>query len=128
MNKIKKYKNKKAIGFVDFGIKILIAVVIGSLTLGGLYVLANDNIMPTVKNKIESLFDYSENNGLSIQAPVAGDINNDGVVNDDDMNILKGELLNPTGNYADSLLDVNGDGVVDVRDTIRLKKIIAEQS
>ena len=34
--------------FVDSGVKILIAVVIGALLLGGLYALFGDTIMPTV--------------------------------------------------------------------------------
>lgn len=37
--------NNKAEGFVDSGIKILIAVVIGALLLSGLYVLFGDTIL-----------------------------------------------------------------------------------
>ena len=51
--------NKKAEGYVDSGVKILIAVVIGALLLGGLYTLFNSTILPTVTNKITSLFSYS---------------------------------------------------------------------
>lgn len=51
--------NKKAEGYVDSGVKILIAVVIGALLLAGLYTLFNSTIMPTVTNKITSLFSYS---------------------------------------------------------------------
>ena len=36
---------KKAEGYVDSGVKILIAVVIGALLLAGLYVLFNTTIM-----------------------------------------------------------------------------------
>ena len=46
-------------GYVDSGVKILIAVVIGTLLLAGLYTLFNTNIMPTVTSKITSLFSYS---------------------------------------------------------------------
>ena len=84
MDKLKKLKNKKAIGFVDFGVKILIAVVIGALTLGGFYALAKDNVLPTAKSKIESLFDYSQTNELEIQAPIKGDFNNDGIIDNAD--------------------------------------------
>ncbi len=49
---------KKAEGYVDSGVKILIAVVIGALLLGGLYALFNTTIMPTVTNKITELFSY----------------------------------------------------------------------
>ena len=128
MNKLKKLMNKKAIGFVDFGVKVLIAVVIGALTLGGFYALAKENVLPTAKSKIESLFDYSGNDGLNIQQPLTGDLNNDGVVNNDDMTILKSELLNTTGNYDPAALDINGDGVFDVVDLVRMKKIISQQS
>ena len=44
--------------FVDSGIKILIAVVIGALLLGGLYALFGDTIMPTVTEKVKSMVDF----------------------------------------------------------------------
>lgn len=44
--------------FVDSGIKILIAVVIGALLLGGLYALFGDTIMPTVTEKVEEMFNF----------------------------------------------------------------------
>ena len=50
---------KKAEGYVDSGVKILIAVVIGALLLAGLYALFNTTIMPTVTSKIVALFGYS---------------------------------------------------------------------
>ena len=53
--------NKKAEGYVDSGVKILIAVVIGALLLAGLYALFNSTIMPTVTTKIQNLFNYSGN-------------------------------------------------------------------
>lgn len=51
--------NKRAEGYVDSGVKILIAVVIGALLLAGLYTLFNSTIMPTVTQKITGLFNYS---------------------------------------------------------------------
>ena len=48
----------KAEGYVDSGVKILIAVVIGALLLSGLYTLFNSTIMPTVTQKITDLFNY----------------------------------------------------------------------
>ena len=51
--------SRKAEGYVDSGVKILIAVVIGALLLGGLYLLFNGTIMPTVTTKITSLFNYA---------------------------------------------------------------------
>ena len=50
--------NVKAEGYVDSGVKILIAVVIGALLLAGLYSLFNDTIMPTVVERVEDFFDY----------------------------------------------------------------------
>lgn len=49
----------KAEAYVDTGVKILIAVVIGALLLAGLYALFNTTIMPTVTEKVEGLFDYN---------------------------------------------------------------------
>ena len=50
--------NQKAEGYVDSGVKILIAVVIGALLLTGLYALFNTTIMPSVTTKIQELFNY----------------------------------------------------------------------
>ena len=46
-------------GYVDSGVKILIAVVIGALLLSGLYALYNTTIMPTVTSKITELFNFA---------------------------------------------------------------------
>ena len=51
--------NTRAEGYVDSGVKILIAVVIGALLLAGLYALFNTTIMPTVTNKVRALFNYN---------------------------------------------------------------------
>ena len=53
-----KVANCKAEGYVDSGVKILIAVVIGALLLAGLYALFNTTIMPTVTTKVQDLFNY----------------------------------------------------------------------
>lgn len=46
-------------GFVDTAVKVLMAVVIGALVLAGLYALFGDTILPTLQEKIEGMFDYS---------------------------------------------------------------------
>ena len=45
--------------YVDTGVKILIAVVIGALLLGGLYALFNSTIMPNVESKVNEIFNYA---------------------------------------------------------------------
>ena len=52
-------RQKKAEGYVDSGVKILIAVVIGALLLAGLYALFNTTVMPTVTTKVTELFNYA---------------------------------------------------------------------
>ena len=52
-------ENVKAEGYVDSGVKILIAVVIGALLLAGLYTLFNSTIMPAVTQKIQDLFNFN---------------------------------------------------------------------
>ena len=52
-------KSNKAEAYVDTGVKILIAVVVGALLLAGLYALFGDTIMPTVTEKVEELFNYA---------------------------------------------------------------------
>ena len=51
-------QEKRGENFVDSGIKILIAVVIGALLLGGLYALFGNTIMPTVTEKVEDMFNF----------------------------------------------------------------------
>ena len=45
--------------YVDTGVKILIAVVIGALLLTLLYALFNDVIGPTVGDRVYRLFEYA---------------------------------------------------------------------
>ncbi len=58
------------------------------------------------------------------EEPVAGDITEDGVVNAEDLTDLRTKLLTTDAQY-DALYDVNGDGVVSVKDLVKLKKICA---
>ena len=51
--------NARAEGYVDSGVKILIAVVIGALLLAGLYALFNTTIIPTLTEKISGMFNYA---------------------------------------------------------------------
>lgn len=51
--------NERGENYVDSGVKILIAVVLGALLLAGLYALFNDTIMPTLVQRIEEMFDYA---------------------------------------------------------------------
>lgn len=45
--------------YVDTGVKILIAVVIGALLLAGLYTLFGDVVMPTLTRRITEIFNYA---------------------------------------------------------------------
>ena len=51
-------ENVKAEGYVDTGVKIIIAVVVGAVILGGLYALFKTTILPTMETKISGMFDY----------------------------------------------------------------------
>lgn len=51
--------NNKAEGFVDTAVKILIAVVIGALLLGGLYLLFSGTILPELTRRIQEMFNYN---------------------------------------------------------------------
>ena len=44
--------------YVDTGVKIIIAVVIGGVVLAGLYTLFNTTIFDTLRTKITTLFSY----------------------------------------------------------------------
>ena len=45
--------------FIDSAIKILMAVVIGSLLLAGLYALFSENVLPTLSRRITEMFNYA---------------------------------------------------------------------
>lgn len=45
--------------YVDVGVRILIAVVIGALLLAGLYALFGDVVMPTLEQRITEMFNYA---------------------------------------------------------------------
>ena len=51
--------SKKAEGYVDTGVKIIIGVVIGGVILAGLYALFNTTIIPTLTETIGNMFNYS---------------------------------------------------------------------
>ncbi|WP_330375417.1 DUF6133 family protein [Inediibacterium massiliense] len=50
--------NNRGENYVDSAVKILIAVVLGGLLLAGLYALFGDVVMPTLKSKIQEMFNY----------------------------------------------------------------------
>ena len=50
--------NKNGSNYVDEGVKVLIAIVIGALLLGGLYLLFDSVIMPEVTKRIQEMFNY----------------------------------------------------------------------
>ena len=52
-------ENVKAEGFVDTGVKIIIAVVVGAVSLGGLYALFDNVILPTLETRINGMFNYA---------------------------------------------------------------------
>ena len=71
MNKIKAKANSLAIrakttiesvkaeGYVDTGVKIIIAVVVGAVILAGLYALFNTVIIPRLNTEIQGMFNYA---------------------------------------------------------------------
>ena len=52
-------ENVKAEGYVDTGVKIIIAVVVGAVILGGLYALFNGVILPRLNTEIQGMFNYA---------------------------------------------------------------------
>ena len=77
-------ENVKAEGYVDSGVKILIAVVIGALLLSLLYALFSKTIMPTVTAKIRELFNYQPlPDGAGEMAPIRGEYYNLGETNNE---------------------------------------------
>ena len=52
-------ENVKAEGYVDTGVKIIIAVVVGAVILGGLYALFNGVILPRLNTEIQEMINYA---------------------------------------------------------------------
>ncbi len=52
-------ENIKGEGYVDTGVKIIIAVVVGAVILGGLYALFDGVILPRLNTEINGMFDYN---------------------------------------------------------------------
>ena len=52
-------ENKRAEGYIDTAVKIIIGVVIGGVILAGLYTLFNTTVMPTLSQEIGQMFSYS---------------------------------------------------------------------
>ncbi len=52
-------ENKRGEGFVDTGVKIIIAVVVGAVVLGGLYALFDNIILPRLNTEIQNMFNYT---------------------------------------------------------------------
>ena len=51
-------RSRNGENFVDTAIKILMAVVIGTLVLAGLYALFGETVLPTLKQRIQDMFNY----------------------------------------------------------------------
>ena len=52
-------ENVRAEGYVDTGVKIIIAVVVGAVILAGLYALFNGVILPRLNTEIGEMFNYT---------------------------------------------------------------------
>lgn len=52
-------ENRRAEGYIDTGVKIIIGVVIGGVILAGLYALFSNTVIPTMQTKIGGFFNYS---------------------------------------------------------------------
>ena len=50
---------KRAEGYIDTAVKIIIGVVVGGVLLAGLYALFNTTVIPTLGEKITEMFSYS---------------------------------------------------------------------
>lgn len=62
IQEVHKLRNKKGEGYVDTGVKVIIAVVIGALILGGLYLLfaGSGGINEQLNNNIEGMFNHDD--------------------------------------------------------------------
>lgn len=45
-------------GTLDVAVTVLISIVLGALILGGLYLIVNSTVLPTILQKIKDMFNY----------------------------------------------------------------------
>ena len=58
--KLKKaVKDNSGQGALETAVQVLIAVVLGALILGGLYALIGDTVLPSLKQRIQDMFNYT---------------------------------------------------------------------
>lgn len=50
--------NRSGQGALDQAINVLIAIVLGALILGGLYLILNATVLPTIEQRIKDMFNY----------------------------------------------------------------------
>lgn len=50
--------NNRGDNYVSEAVKILIAIVLGGLLLAGLYKLFGETVLPTLKSRIQEMFNY----------------------------------------------------------------------
>ena len=55
----KRFCDKSGQGAVVTAIIVLLSVVLGALLLAGLYALMDDTVLPTLTEKIQEMFNYS---------------------------------------------------------------------
>lgn len=59
MNKAKAVlSNQSGQGALDTAVNVLISIVLGALILGGLYLILNATVMPTLKDRLIDMFNY----------------------------------------------------------------------
>lgn len=50
--------NREGQGTLDVAVTVLISIVLGALILGGLYLIVNSTVLPTITQKIKDMFNY----------------------------------------------------------------------
>ena len=51
--------NRSGQGALDTAVTVLISIVLGALILGGLYLVINGTVLPTISQRIREMFDYA---------------------------------------------------------------------
>ncbi len=52
-------KDNRGQGALDTAVVVLISIVLGALILAGLYALIDDTVLPTLTQKIQEMFNYT---------------------------------------------------------------------
>lgn len=126
------FKQKKGDSSIGTAIAVITSVVLGGLILAAFIHLIDNNVSPGMANVFNDqqinisrvVPEEDESGEESTHIKGNGDVNGDGIINNEDYNLLIQYLDNYSVEINSVNSDINGDGKINNRDLTLLEKII----